>query len=129
MSNLKFQPKHALNKEQYLQMLRDGIVGENQSMTKEQYSYEIEDHLIYQGPGFVIYKWYGNEFFISRSMEETGEYAFYLNQINQTKIHIDSKGNIEVSWDKDSSWPTVLDYISKDGYPIQFKLFKNYGRK
>lgn len=110
-------------------MLRDGIVGENPAMTREQYDYEIEDHLIYQGPGFVVYKWYGNEFFISPSIDETGEYAFYLRDIAKTKINVTKDGNVEVSWDENSKWPHLLDYIEKDGYPITFKLFKDYGRK
>lgn len=129
MNNSRFQPKNAANKEQYLQMLKDGIVGENPRMTREQYDYEIEDHLIYQGPGFVIYKWYGNEFFISPNIDTTGEYAFYLKDIESTKVHVTSNGEVEVSWDKDCSWPSVLDYISNDNFPITFKLFKDYGRE
>ena len=129
MSSSKFSKKNAADKAQYLQMLRDGIVGENENMTREQYNYEIEDHLIYQGPGFVVYKWYGNEFFISPSMDETGEYAFYLRDIDKTKVKVMDDGKVEVSWDKDSDWPYLLDYIERDGFPIEFKLFKDYGRQ
>ena len=35
-------------------------------------------------------------------------------------------GKIEVSQDKDSDWPYLLDYIEKDGFPIEFKLFRDY---
>ena len=129
MNSLKFQPQNAANKEQYLQMLRDGIVGENPAMTREQYNYEIEDHLIYQGPGFVVYKWYGNEFFISPNIDESGEYAFYLRDIERTKIHVNNNGDIEVSWDEDSPWPTLLQYVEKDGFPVNFKVFKDYERQ
>ena len=110
-------------------MLKDGIVGENPEMTREQYDYEIEDHLIYQGPGFVIYKWYGNEFFISPNMEETGEYAFYIDDIEKTRVQVTPDGKVEVTWDDNSKWPSVLDYIEKDGFPINFKVFKDYGRE
>lgn len=110
-------------------MLQDGIVGENPNMTKEQYNYEIEDHLIYQGPGFVVYKWYGNEFFISESIDETGEYAFCLRDIEKTKVNVSKDGKVEVSWDNISEWPYLLDYIGADGYPVTFKIFKDYGRK
>ncbi len=110
-------------------MLQDGIVGENPNMTREQYDYEIEGHLIYQGPGFVVYKWYGNEFFISKSLEEDGEYAFYLREIARTKVLVDPNGDIQVSWAEESPWPTVLEYIARDEFPIDFKLFKDYGRK
>lgn len=129
MSNLRFQPQNAANKEQYLQMLHDGIVGENPSMTREQYNYEIEDHLIYQGPGFVVYKWYGNEFFISPRLEETGEYAFYLRDIEKIKVQVTEAGDVKVSWDVKTPWPYLLDYIKKDGYPVTFKVFKDYGRE
>lgn len=129
MSNSKFQPKNATNKEQYLQMLQDGIVGENPAMTQEQYAYEIEDHLIYQGPGFVVYKWYGNEFFISPGLDESGEYAFYLRDIEKVKIHIAENGDVKASWDDKSPWPYLLDYIRRDGYPVTFKVFKDYGRE
>lgn len=49
MSNFEFQPEKASSKEQYIQMLWDGLVGVNRNMTHEQYLYDIEDHLIYQG--------------------------------------------------------------------------------
>ena len=127
MKTSKFQPKHADNKSQYLQMLKDGIVGENKAMTREQYLYEIEEHIIYQGSEFVVYKWYGNEFFISKSIDDTGEFAFYLNEIDKTKVFVNADGKIEVSWDNDSTWPSVFEYIEKDGFPINFKLFKDYG--
>lgn len=110
-------------------MLKDGIVGENHTMTQEQYNYEIEDHLIYQGPGFVVYKWYGNEFFISPTIDETAEFAFYLHDIENTRVNVTKDGEVEVSWDKDSSFPSLLDYIEKDGFPITFKVFKDYGGK
>lgn len=126
MNSSKFIKTNAVDKAQYLQMLKDGIVGENKNMTREQYNYEMEDHLIYQGPGFVVYKWYGNEFFISPSMDETGEYAFYFRDIGKTKVNVMDDGKIEVSQDKDSDWPYLLDYIEKDGFPIEFKLFKDY---
>jgi hypothetical protein len=129
MSNSKFQPKNAANKEMYLQMLRDGIVGENSAMTREQYDYEIEDHLIYQGPGFVVYKWYGNEFFISPNLDETGEYAFYFRDIEYTKVNVTVNNNLQVSWDENTPWTKLLDYIEKDGFPITFKIFKDYGRE
>lgn len=129
MNSSKFSKKNAADEAQYLQMLRDGIVGENENMTREQYDYEIEDHLIYKGPGFVVYKWYGNEFFISPSMDETGEYAFFLRDIDKTKVKVMDDGRVEVSWDEDSDWPYLLDYIQKDGFPIEFKLFKDYGRQ
>lgn len=127
MNNSKFQPSNAADQVQYLQMLQDGIVGENHSMTSEQYSYEIEDHLIYQGPGFVVYKWYGNEFYISSDLDETGEYAFYLRDIEKTKVNVTSAGEVELSWDDSCPWPKLLDYIKKDGYPVAFKVFKDYG--
>lgn len=129
MSNLKFQPTNAANREQYLQMLKDGIVGENPTMTQEQYNYEIEDHLIYHGPGFVVYKWYGNEFFISPNIDETAEYAFYLRDIENTRVNVTKDGEVVVSWDKDSTFPHLLDYIEKDGFPVTFKVFKDYGRE
>jgi hypothetical protein len=129
MSNSKLQPKNAANKEMYLQMLRDGLVGENPAMTREQYDYEIEDHLIYQGHGFVVYKWYGNEFFISSNIDETGEYAFYFRDIENTKVNVTADGNVQVSWDENSPWPKLLDYLEKDGFPVTFKLFKDYGWK
>lgn len=129
MSNSKFQPKNAVDKNQYLQMLRDGIVGENPTMTREQYNYEIEDHMIYQGPGFVVYKWYGNEFFISPGIEGTAEYAFYLRDIEKTKVHVEDNGDVKVSWDEGSAWPTLMEYIANDGFPVAFKIFKDYGRK
>lgn len=119
--------KNAVDKAQYLQMLKDGIVGVNTTMTQEQYNYEIEDHIIYKGQDFVVYKWYGNEFFISPNIDETGEYAFYLNDIECTKVKVNDDGKVEVSWDEDSDWPLLLDYIAKDGYPVEFKLFKDYG--
>ncbi len=125
----KYQPANAANREQYLQMLRDGIVGENTAMTLEQYNYEIEDHLIFQGLGFVVYKWYGNEFFISSNLDETGEYAFYLRDIENTKVNVTTNGIVQVSWDKNSTWPKLLDYIEKDGFPVTFKVFKDYGRE
>lgn len=129
MNSSKFQPQNAANKDQYLQMLLDGIVGENPSMTREQYDYEIEDHLIYQGPGFVVYKWYGNEFFISPNLDETGEYAFYFRDIENIKVYVSENGEVKVSWSDKSSWPYLLDYIKKDGYPVTFKVFKDYGRE
>ncbi len=129
MSNFEFQPERASSKEQYIQMLWDGLVGVNKNMTHEQYLYDIEDHLIYQGPGFVVYKWYGVEFFISPDMDTDGEYAFYLDEIEEVKIMVDESGEVLVSWDKDCEWPTLMDYIAKDGYPIQFKLFKDYGKQ
>lgn len=128
MNHSRFQPKNAVDKEQFLQMLRDGIVGENPKMTREQYDYEIEEHLIYQGPGFVVYKWYGNEFFISPSMDETGEYAFYLPEIENVKVYVAPDGTVQVSWDENSSWPSLMRYIENDGYPVNFKVFKHYGR-
>ena len=128
MSNLKFQQANAISKEQYLQMLKDGIVGENTNMTPEQYVYEIEDHIIYQGPGFVVYKWYGNEFFISSDMDTTGEYAFYLQEIEKTKVRLSAEGKVEVSWDDKCDWPLLLDYIARDNFPVTFKIFKDYGR-
>ena len=129
MSNLKFQPQKAANRVQYLQMLRDGLVGENPDMTHEQYKYDIEDHLIYQGPGFVVYKWYGVEFFVSSDMDTDGEYAFYLHEIEKVKVYVDDEGKVFVSWDEDCNWPFLMDYIEKDGYPIQFKIFKDYGKQ
>jgi len=129
MGSLRFQPKNAADKDQYIQMLHDGIVGENPLMTREQYDYEISDHLIYQGPGFVVYKWYGCEFFISTSLDETGEYAFSLNEIESISVLVSPGGDVKVSWDADSQWPKLLDYIQRDGFPVDFQLFKDYGLK
>lgn len=62
-------------------------------------------------------------------MDTDGEYAFYLDEIEEVKIMVDESGEVLVSWDKDCEWPTLMDYIAKDGYPIQFKLFKDYGEQ
>lgn len=125
MTISKFQITKAKDVQQYIQILTDSQDFEH--MTKEQYDYEMEDHIIFQHERFCVFKRYGNEFFVGHELGEE-EAGFYLDEIFETKLEIKSSGELIPHWEDDSKFPSIMDYIQEAGFPVHFKVFKDYGQ-
>ena len=66
MNNLFYTnpKKRAKNREEYLSILKDcESLG---SMTKEQYDYEYEDHVIFDNGKICMYKCLGNTYYLGK---------------------------------------------------------------
>lgn len=128
MNLLEYQPRNARSREEYLGVLRETVIGLNtHTMLKEEYDYNMMNSIIiYQGPGFFVYKWCGNEFVITKEWD-VDEYAFFFEDFDEIKVKVDEDGELHVVYDPNCDWPTILDYIERDGFPIPFKIFHDYG--
>ena len=97
----------------------------NCPMTKEQYDYEYEDHVIFDNGKICMYKCWGNTYYVGKDVKEE-LYEFYLEDIDKVRIEFSDNGDIICHWD-DDSFPSILDIVEAEGFPIHFKLFKDYG--
>ncbi|MCF0191466.1 MAG: hypothetical protein HUJ96_09415 [Marinilabiliaceae bacterium] len=115
--------KHAKSRAEYLLILKDCETFNN--MTKEQYDYEYEDHIIFNNGKICMYKCWGNTYYVGKDINEE-LYEFYLEDIDRVRVEIADNGNIVCHWD-DENFPSILDIIEAEGFPIHFKLFRDYG--
>ncbi len=125
MNNLFYTnpKKRAKNREEYLAILKDCESWDN--MTKEQHVYEYEDHVIFDNGKICVYKCWGNTYYVGKDIKEE-LYEFYLEDIDRVRIEFSDNGEIVCHWD-DDSFPSILDIVEAEGFPIHFKLFKDYG--
>ena len=113
----------ATDREEYLSILKD--CESMDTMTKEQLDYEYEDHVIFDNGKICVYKCWGNTYYLGKDITEE-LYEFSLDQFDRVRIEFSDKGDIICHWDNDS-FPSILDIIEAEGFPIPFKLFRDYG--
>lgn len=115
--------RHAKSKEEYLSILKDcESLGK---MTKEHYEYEYEDHVIFDNGKVCLYKRWGNTYYVGKQIGDE-LYEFYLEDFDKVRIEFTPIGDIVCHWD-DANYPSILDIVEAEGFPVPFKLFKDYG--
>lgn len=116
---------YATNAEEYFQILADSEKMDR--MTKEQLDYEYSEHVIFQNEELCVFRYYGNTYYIGSEFgEELAE--FYLKDFADVHVEITSDKQLAIHW-RNANFPSVADIIEKAGFPIQFKLFRDYGQQ
>lgn len=116
---------YAANAEEYFQILADSEKMDR--MTKEQLDYEYSEHVIFQNEELCVFRYYGNTYYIGSEFgEELAE--FYLKDFADVHVEITSDKQLAIHW-RNANFPSVADIIEKAGFPIQFKLFRDYGQQ
>lgn len=117
---------NAKNRTEYIQMLEDSM--DTANMTREQVEYEYEDHIIFDNGKVCLFKRYLNTFYVGRVFGDEG-CEFYLDMIDKIKLRLSDTGEY-LDYDATDSLqnPSILDIIEKEGFPIHFKLFRDYGQ-
>lgn len=113
------------NVQEYMQILADSE--KMDLMTKEQLDYEYSEHVIFQNEELCVFRYYGNTYYIGSEFgEELAE--FYLKDFADVHVEITSDKQLAIHW-RNANFPSVADIIEKAGFPIQFKLFRDYGQQ